>query len=157
MTGTYAREYSRAATGPCHRSQSRSAGGHIVGGGKLRGGTNQGSFGRSVQVTTSATSPTTPASTHSLIRRMPSNVWPWFPIWVTTPKCRAALRSVRACQMLWASGFSTKTCLPSSIAAIAIGKWLWSGVEIVTASISLCILSSITRKSLKRGTSGCAA
>src|SRR3990172_3590444 len=62
---------------PCHRSQSRSLGARLVGGGKLAGGTNQGGFGRLVQVTTSVTSPTTPAATHSLMRRMPSRVWPW--------------------------------------------------------------------------------
>ena len=42
----------------------------------------------------------------------------------------------------------------SDIAAIAIGKCIWSGVETVTASILLPSSSKSFRKSWKRGTSG---
>ena len=47
------------------------------------------------------------------------------------------------------SGFSQKTCLPARIAAAQATAWLWSGVATVTASISLSISPSITRKSAK--------
>ena len=40
------------------------------------------------------------------------------------------------------------------MAAMAAAKWVWSGVEIETASMSLPSLSSMIRKSLNRGTFG---
>jgi len=46
---------------------------------------------------------------------------------------------------VWVIGFSTYTCLPSDIAAIAAGKCMWSGVEMVTASILLPSRSNIFR------------
>ena len=68
--------------------------------------------------------------------RVPLLAWPWLPIWVATPYSLAALAIMRASQMVWEQGFWTKTCLPICMAIMATGKWVWSGVLMVTASIS---------------------
>ena len=46
---------------------------------------------------------------------------------------------MRASLTVWTSGFWQKQCLPSFIARMAATPWLWSGVDTVTASISLSI------------------
>ena len=53
-----------------------------------------------------------------------------------------------------AIGFSTKTCFPSDMASMEIGKCEKSGTLTRTASIWLPILSNMVRKSWKRGTFG---
>jgi len=56
----------------------------------------------------------------------------------------AASRIIRASCTECVNGFWQKTCLPSAIAASAIGACMWSGVETLTAS-NVCALSSSRR------------
>ena len=104
--------------------------------------------------TTFSTPRTSPVSTYSLNWWYLTVEWPWLPICVTTPYLSAAFIMSSHSSNVCASGFSTYTALPSFIACIAIGKWLWSGTATMTASILSAILSNIFLKSWKRGTSG---
>ena len=68
-------------------------------------------------------------------------------MFVITLDFLAARRRVRACQRSWVSGCCVTTCLPRCIDSSVAAKWVWSGVLMQTASISLPILSSMTLKS----------
>ena len=102
-----------------------------------------GHTGRFVQTWISFTGPIAPDWMTSTPWRRPLDDVPWLPICVATLYSFAALRTSRASKTVFVSGFWTKACLPSLIAIIAAGAWLWSGVDTVTASMSL--RSSILR------------
>ena len=70
-------------------------------------------------------------------------------ICVATPFSFAVFASNRASTMVCVIGLAQYTCLPSFMAAIAITACVWSGVPIITASMSLSF-SSMTRKSRYR-------
>ena len=105
-----------------------------------------GHTGRFVHTWTSFTSPRMPLCSTSVQRRMESSDEPWLPIWVTTPFSLAALLKRSSSQSVRTSGFCTYTWMPIVIARTATAACMWSGVEIVIASIwSLDWSSSILR------------
>ena len=62
---------------------------------------------------------------------------PWLPIWVTILYFSAVWVSKRASEIIYFNGFCTYTCLPRSILFCAIKVCVWSGVLMVTVSMSI--------------------